>query len=69
LNNKRIDPVLIELSGGILFNATEKKETDDESKMAKKMKTMLDNYKTVLKMDYPFLNIMFGVLVSSSLSA
>lgn len=41
LENDRINPVLVEFSGGINFNATSLKENSDESKLIEGMTTML----------------------------
>lgn len=41
VQNKTITPMFVELSGGIDFNSTEKKETDDEEKLIEQFINLL----------------------------
>lgn len=53
LKNGRVTPVLVEFSGGIQFNATENKQTVDESKMMKSMITMIEYSEHMLNIEPP----------------
>lgn len=41
LGNKTVAPMFVELSGGINFNSTDKKETDDEKKLVEQFIKLL----------------------------
>lgn len=41
VGNKTVTPMFVELSGGINFNSTDKKETDDEKKLVEKFIKLL----------------------------
>ncbi|EPB85366.1 hypothetical protein HMPREF1544_07826 [Mucor circinelloides 1006PhL] len=50
---EKVTPVLVEFSGGIQFNATENKQTVDESKMMKSMITMIEYTEHMLNIEPP----------------
>lgn len=52
IKDKKITPVLVEFSGGVKFNTTDKKEQDDETKMAGKILSIMTNVEALQMIDY-----------------
>lgn len=53
VKDNKITPVLVEFSGGVRFNSTDKKEQDDEKKMVGKILDILKYVEALKLTDYP----------------
>ncbi|KAG1169082.1 hypothetical protein G6F71_008669 [Rhizopus microsporus] len=53
IKDKKITPVLVEFSGGVKFNTTDKKEQDDETKMVGNILNILKYIEALQMANYP----------------